>query len=197
MFIKAILTFGVVFATLTFNSGQVNLTGVKCIVEGERAASRAAAVGYKNGKVYLCNAHCADAFKQGAELDEDAKFIIKANHQLVLTGQYIQKVCPISGDPVDEIFSLTVGAAKIGFSCAQSRAEVTQLKTIEEKVTLLFSDAAFDKAFAPKSLEAFLAEAKQQATPKREVSGNVDAAQRGKKSELVAERSLEKASTKK
>ena len=156
MFIKAILSFGVVFATLTFVP-QVNLTGIKCVVEGERAALQSAAVKYKDGMVFLCNDRCVETFKKDLESAADAKFTTKANHQLVLTGQYVQKGCPVTGKPVDEIFSVTVSAVKVGFSCADCRAKITDLKTIEEKVELLFSDAAFEKAFGPKEIKLALA----------------------------------------
>ena len=148
MFIKTILSFSVLVAAITFAPDQTDLTGIKCVVEGDRAAVESVAVDHKDGKVYLCCNHCADAFKKDVQLAEEAKFTTKANHQLVLTGQYVQKGCPFSGDAVDENFSLTVGAVKIGFCCADCQKKIDGLKTIEEKVELLFSDSAFNKAFA-------------------------------------------------
>ena len=152
MLIKTILCYGVVFATLTFTP-YIDLTGIKCVVEGDRAAVNSAAVDYKDAKVYLCSEHCADAFKEDTYLAKDAKFSIKANHQLVLTGQYIQKACPLSGDPLDESFSSTVAGVKIGFSCIESQMQIDKLSNIEEKVELLFSDSAFKRAFVRANTE--------------------------------------------
>ena len=196
MFIKIILCYSVVVATLSLPPSQVDLTGIKCVVEGERAAIQSAAADYKNGKVYLSSDHCADAFKKDAEEPDDAKFAIKANHQLVLTGQYVQKGCPITGEAVDENLSMTLGAVKIGFSSAASQAKIDQLETFEEKATLLFSDAAFDIAFAPRKVVE-LAGTIETGMPGQEVAGKVDATEGDQKSELVAERPVEKASTKK
>jgi len=171
MFIKAILTFGVVFATLTYAPEQIDLTGIKCVVEGDRNAVGSATADYKDGKIYLCCDRCARTFSKDAELAEDAKFATKANHQLVLTGQYVQKFCPVSGNALDENFGLTVGAVEIGFSGADCQAKIEQLKTIEEKVALLFSDSTFDKAFGLKVVEVNLTDVKPM-MPEKSVAVN-------------------------
>lgn len=196
MIIKTILCYSVVVATLSLPPSQVDLTGIKCVVQGQRPAVQTAVVGYKNGTIYLCCDRSADDFEQDIELFEDAKFTIKANHQLVLTGQYVQKVCPISGEAVDEIFSTSVGAVKIGFACADCRAKVTQLQTIEEKVELLFSNEAFDKAFEPKAVVASLTNVESGAAVRQQVSG-IDAQESSKETQRVAERSAEEAPAKK
>lgn len=196
MLVKIVLCYSVIVATLTLPQPQVDLTGIKCVVQGERSAIQTATVGYKNGRIYLCSDHCAEAFKQDVELAADARFAVKANHQLVLTGQYVQKVCPISGKAVDEIHNLTIAAVEIGFGCAQCRAKVSELETIEEKVALLFSDEAFEKAFVPKPVEASLAYTQSNSAPKPKGGSNVSRKEE-KVSQLVAERPVEKTSEKK
>lgn len=169
MLIKAILSFGVVVAALTFAPQQDDLTGIKCVVKGQRAAVASAAVDYKDGKVYLCCESCAAAFKKDLELADDAKFSVKANHQLVLTGQYVQKGCPFSGGAVDENLISTVAGVAFGFCCADCQKKIDDLKTIEEKVALLFSESAFNKAFSPKQPEINLTGVKCMMMPKKDV----------------------------
>ena len=172
MLIKSIFSFCVVVATLVFAPGQEDLTGIKCVVEGDRAAVASAAVDYKDGKVYLCCDHCADAFKKDAKLAKDAKFTVKANHQLVLTGQYVQKGCPFSDDAIDEKLTSTVAGVEIGFSCADCQNKIEGLKTIEEKVALLFSDSSFNKAFALKQPEVDLTGVKCMMMPEKAVAAD-------------------------
>ena len=158
MLIKSIFSICVVVATLSLAPGQQDLTGIKCVVEGKRSAVASKAVDYKDGKVYLCCDHCADVFKKDAKLAKDAKFSVKANHQLVLTGQYVQSACPFSDKAIDQNLTSTVAGVEIGFSCADCQSKIDGLKTIEEKVALLFSDPAFSKVFTVKQSEDDAAE---------------------------------------
>jgi len=170
MVIKSFFSLCVAVATLAFVPGQDDLTGIKCVVEGDRAAVANKAVAYKDGKVYLCCDHCADAFKKDATLAKEAKFSVKANHQLVLTGQYVQKGCPFSDDAIDENLTSTVAGIEIGFSCPDCQSKIDGLKTVEEKVALLFSEAAFSKAFALKQPEVDLTGLKCMMMPEKAVS---------------------------
>ncbi len=169
MFIKSILGIGALVAALTFAPQPDDLTGIKCVVKGKRAAVASTAVQYKDGKVYLCCGSCAEAFKKDVELADKAKFTVKANHQLVLTGQYVQKGCPFSGGAVDENLSSTVGGVEVGFCCADCQAKIDGLETIEEKVALLFSDSSFNKAFGLKETKIDLTGVKCMMMPAKDV----------------------------
>jgi len=170
MVIKSFFSLCVAVATLAFAPGQDDLTGIKCVVDGDRAAVASKAVDYKDGKVYLCCDRCADAFKKDTKLAKNAKFSVKANHQLVLTGQYVQESCPFSDDAIDENLTSTVAGIEIGFSCADCQSKIDGLKTVEEKVALLFSEAAFNKAFALKQPEIDLTGVKCMMRPEKAVS---------------------------
>ena len=130
---------------------EQDLAGIKCIVNGKKAASVESFVQYKYGKVYFCNDDCAETFKEDLKLKGDAKFTLMANHQLVLTGQYVQKGCPMSGAKIVDEFKINVGGIKVGFCCEGCRDNVAKKETLAKKAAFVFSPAAFRKAFEKKS----------------------------------------------
>ena len=75
---------------------------LKCVVSG-KAVDKANAVAYKKGEVYFCCQNCPKAFEK-----DTAKFATKANHQLVLTEQYEQTKCPITGQKLNPEQHVTV-----------------------------------------------------------------------------------------
>lgn len=177
MFTKSILSFALVVAALTFSPQESDLTGIKCILNGKKAASKDAAVDYKKAKVYFCCEHCADTFKkdtfdEGMKLKEKAKFTTKANHQLVLTSQFVQKACPISGRPVDETKVVKVAGAKVGMCCGGCVKKIEGLEKLEDKVNLVFTEEAFKKGFKLKEPEIDLANVKCMMMPKKAVSAD-------------------------
>ena len=82
-----------VFLSSTLAVGQ-DLVGVKCVVSGDEQAVADASVDYKEGKVYFCCEDCQAKFQEAMKQNENP-YAVKANHQLVLSGQYVQKHCPI------------------------------------------------------------------------------------------------------
>ena len=140
-------TLSLILAFLVMATGQAigqELTDVKCVISGKPATADAMAE-YRGGKVYMCCDKCVAAFREKAK-----DFAVKANHQLLLTGQFVQKACPVSGQPVAKDIKLTVGAVEVAFADADSLKKVEGLGTVEEKVALIFADQAFEKAFALK-----------------------------------------------
>jgi YHS domain-containing protein len=127
-------------------SDDVSLEGVKCIVTGKAAARADHGVEYKQGKVYLCCANCVAAYTKAPE-----KYAVKANHQLVLTGQYEQKSCPISGGKIDPDITADVGGVKVAFCCQECKRKVESAEGIEEKVKLIFDEEHFAQGFVEKS----------------------------------------------
>jgi hypothetical protein len=153
----------ILFVALSLSAAvnaQEDLTGIKCVVRGAKAATAEASVEYKEGKVYFCCEHCADEFREDVKLKDKAKHTLKANHQLLLTGQYVQKGCPSSGGAIDENLVAEVGGTKIGFCCEDCCNKVKNAKNLEAKANLVFTDSAFKKAFEKKRTEINLADVK-------------------------------------
>lgn len=112
-----------------------------CPVSGKPAVAEQA-VDYKGAKVHLCCPGCPGAFK-----GEAAKFAAKANHQLVLSGQFQQTKCPLSGGDVKDGTEVDVSGVKVKFCCNNCQGKVAGAKG-GDQVDQVFKDAAFDKSFA-------------------------------------------------
>lgn len=115
----------------------------KCPVSGKDALEDKS-VAYKGGKVYFCCAGCPDAFKK-----DTAKFASKANQQLVATKQASQAKCPLSGGKLNPETKIDVAGTDVCFCCNNCKGKV-EAKTGDDQIDLVFSDAAFKKAFEVK-----------------------------------------------
>jgi YHS domain-containing protein len=120
-------------------AADLKLDGVKCLVAGGQPAKAANASDYKGGKVFFCCGNCQKKFDAAP-----AALSVKANHQLVLTGQAKQSKCPLSGGPCKEDKVVEVGGAKVFFCCDNCKGKVAGAKG-DEQAALVFSDAAFEK----------------------------------------------------
>jgi YHS domain-containing protein len=126
-------------AVTVYAAEEVKLEGIKCLVNPKAPAKAANAVEYKGGHVYFCCQNCPKAFKA-----DTAKFAAKANHQLVATGQAKQEACPFSGQPIDPDTAIKVEGASVAFCCANCKGKAEKS---DDKITLIFADKSFDKAF--------------------------------------------------
>ena len=123
---------------------EVKLEGITCVV-APKAAKADKTAAYKEGNVYFCCGNCLGKFTAAPE-----KFTEKANMQLVATKQYKQKSCPLSGGKLNPETLTKVGDAEVAFCCNNCKGKVDAAEDAE-KLTLVFSDKAFEKAgFAPK-----------------------------------------------
>jgi uncharacterized C2H2 Zn-finger protein len=113
---------------------------LKCPVSGH-PASKEHAVKYKDGEVYLCCDKCPAAFKADTK-----KYAVKANEQLVSSGQYKQVKCPLSGEDINPAASAKVAGINVAFCCDNCKGKVAKLKG-KARADMVFSDAAFAKAF--------------------------------------------------
>jgi hypothetical protein len=114
-----------------------------CPVSGKPALQDKTAE-YKNGKVYFCCENCPKAFAK-----DSAKFAVKANQQLVATGQTNQLKCPLSGGKINPDATSEVGGVKVSFCCNDCKGKVDGAKG-DAQAELVFSDTAFEKAFEVK-----------------------------------------------
>lgn len=113
----------------------------KCIVAGDPAAKEDKFSEYKGGKVYFCCDGCKGKFDK-----EPAKFAVKANAQLVSTGQAKQTMCPIAGKPINADKTVEVAGVKVAFCCDGCKGKVAGA-TGDAQAALVFSDEAFKKGF--------------------------------------------------
>ncbi len=121
-----------------------DLTGVKCIVNGNAAAKVNKSSEYLDGHVYFCCGNCKSKFDADSE-----EFVVKANHQLALTGQYVQVASPMGGKCAEGM-SVNVGGVEICFSNKKQMKKVADAPDLAAKAEMVFSKKAFGKAFKPK-----------------------------------------------
>lgn len=113
---------------------------LKCPVSGN-PVSKDAAVEYKDAKLYFCCSGCIPKFKE-----EPAKYQAKANEQLVLSGQFKQVGCPLTGGKVNEATKTKVCGVDVCFCCKNCQAKVAKAEP-KAQCEMVFIKG-FDKAFA-------------------------------------------------
>jgi YHS domain-containing protein len=113
---------------------------LKCLVSGA-PASKDTAVDYKGGKVYFCCSGCVPKFKE-----DIAKYQAKANEQLVLSGQFKQIACPLTGAKVNEATKTKVCGVEVCFCCKNCQSKVAKADP-KAQCEMVFVKG-FDKAFA-------------------------------------------------
>lgn len=129
------------------DAAKIDLKDVKCPVSGGPAKEEGA-VEYKGAKVFCCCTNCPKKFASETE-----KFAAKANLQLVQTKQFVQKCCPLANKPVNDEKSVTIGGVVVKFCCDGCKGKVEKASD-DEKMTMVFADKVFDKAFGlPKKAE--------------------------------------------
>jgi len=131
------------FVAVSANSQEKKEFKADCPVSG-KPAKESIHADYKGGKVYFCCDGCPGPFAK-----DTAKFAVKANHQLVVTGQATQAKCPLTGGPLNAEKTVNVGGVKVQFCCEKCQGKVAAAKA-EDQLGLVFSDAAFEKAFTVK-----------------------------------------------
>jgi YHS domain-containing protein len=134
-------------AGATVVAADAELTGVKCVV-ADKAATEGKSADYRGGKVYFCCGGCAGKFAADTK-----KYAEKANHQLVATKQFAQKACPFSGGELNPETAVTVAGVSVAFCCNNCKGKVESAEDDAAKLTLVFGDKAFEKAFQKKAAD--------------------------------------------
>lgn len=137
MIVACAVTFAVVAA-----SDAQDLSGIKCVVNGDQSASVDASIEYQGGRVYVCCKECVKQFEKDSK-----KFAARANHQLVLTGQYRQSKCPINDTDFDPEVTANVGGTSIAFCCQGCLKKVNDTQDMAERAELVFGSKVFKKSF--------------------------------------------------
>ncbi len=119
-----------------------SLLAARCPVT-EDSVSKEFSVDYLGGKVYFCSDECADKFKA-----RKTEYEAQANAQLVVTGQFRQIRCPVSGDEFARGIKTKVCGVDVYFCSADCLKKVKRASA-DDRAELVFVKG-FDKGFAMK-----------------------------------------------
>lgn len=124
------------------NAADDATANLKCPVSG-KAVNAEKFSDYNGGKVYFCCDNCKGKFDK-----DSAAFTAKANAQLVASGQFAQKACPLSGGKTKEGTEVEVAGVKVAFCCPNCQGKVSKAAA-DDQLKLVFADG-FAKGFAKK-----------------------------------------------
>ena len=144
-FYKAMSIILVAMVSLNAGDKDEKKHEVTCVVSGE-TIDKTEYSNYKKGKVYFCCGGCKSDFEEDA-----SKFTSAANYQLVATGQYVQGSCPLTARKNKADKELAVDGLSVTFCCNNC---LKKAKKSTDKVSMLFSDATFDKSFGKPNSDA-------------------------------------------
>ncbi|MBX3444444.1 MAG: YHS domain-containing protein [Planctomyces sp.] len=113
---------------------------LKCPVSGAKVKMDQT-VEHNGAKVYFCCENCPKAFKA-----DTAKYAVKANAQIVASGQATQVKCPLSGGKLNPDAKSTVSGVEVQFCCNNCKGKVDKA-TGDDQLALVFSDEAFKKGY--------------------------------------------------
>ncbi|MBA2113718.1 hypothetical protein [Bremerella alba] len=129
-------------AAVSLVAAEIDLEGVKCIMNPKAAAKADKSLEYKGGEVFFCCNNCPKGFTKKLEA-KDKTVMAKANHQLVATAQAKQEHCPFTGGPMNK--ELTVDGATVKFCCNNCKGKAETMDG-DEQLTALFGEEAWEKA---------------------------------------------------
>ena len=132
----------VTLLTVSLFAAEVDLDGVKCVMNPKAAAKADKNLEYKGGHVYFCCDNCPKGFTAKIEA-KDKLVAAKGNKQLIQTGQAKQAKCPFTGGPMK--VKLTIADADIQVCCNNCKAKAEGMEG-EEQLVALYGDDAFKKA---------------------------------------------------
>ncbi|MEM7558344.1 MAG: PQQ-binding-like beta-propeller repeat protein [Planctomycetota bacterium] len=112
---------------------------VSCVVEPGKEIQKDISVDYKEGKLYFSSETALKTYQA-----DPSKYEAFANHQLVVTKQYVQQTCPLSGEEPDE-FSATVSiaGAKIEVLCPECAKDILK-EPRAEQIEMVFDAEGFE-----------------------------------------------------
>ena len=113
--------------------------GLKCFIMKKRKVKEKYAVDYRDAKLFLCCKSCVKRFGKTPE-----KYEAKANHQLVLTGQFVQKACPVSGESVDAGNVLEIAGVDVRFAASNHLDSIAKME-VDDQIQAIFGEDGFEK----------------------------------------------------
>ena len=139
-----VATFGFLFVQ---EGDGPDLKGVKCVVNGDRGVDANFNVEYGGGTVYFCCRGCVKKFKADQAAETPA-LSTKANHQLVVTGQFTQESCPLTGEALVAEHVANVGGVEVSFCCGDCITKIENAEGMEAKAEMVFGNEPFARGFA-------------------------------------------------
>ncbi len=130
-----------IFTFEKHSKNKDSFANAKCLISGD-SIDKTEFLKYKDGKIYFCCEMCKADFQNG----KSNKFTSKANYQLVSTGQYIQKSCPMTGKGIDKTKTVSIGELNVAFCCNGCKSKTEGKK---DKAEFIFANNVFDKTFSP------------------------------------------------
>ena len=124
-------------------------TGLKCFMMPKKSVRSKYTVCHNGGTVFLCCSKCYRRY-----IREPDTYAAQCNHQLMITGQFEQKKCPLSGGAADAAHQVEVAGVVVKLGDAATKAKVDAAADDKAKVAMLFSDERFVAAFAKKTKPA-------------------------------------------
>ena len=119
--------------------------GIKCIIDGNQQCRIEHSIEFNwdqksvdkkcLGKIFFSSQHAAKRFQARVvdklKLDQqpDSSLLLKANHQLTLTGQVEQQRCPLTGKSIAPEHQLLIAGVKVCFHDAAAKNKVELLET--------------------------------------------------------------------
>jgi hypothetical protein len=136
----AIVVSAVVVSAAVGTAAVKEPSAAACPVSGKGCNPEKSA-DFAGGKVYFCCGNCEKAFAT-----DSAPFVAKAHHQLVSTGQLVQKGCPFSGGAVKAGTEVGIDGVEVGFCCNNCKGKVEKASGAD-RITMVFGN--IEKGFAP------------------------------------------------
>ena len=138
--------------------------GVKCIIDGNQQCRIEHSVEFNwdqnsvdqkcLGKIFFSSQHAANQFQarvvKKLKLDQqpDSSLLLKANHQLVLTGQVKQQRCPLTGKSIDQEHQLLIAGVSVYFHDAVAKNKIESLESTWRRAKQVFTAPVFAKSFS-------------------------------------------------
>ena len=138
--------------------------GVKCIVDGSQQCRIEHTVEFNwdkksadkkcLGKIFFSSQHAANQFQarvvKKLKLDQqpDSSLLLKANHQLALTGQVKQQRCPLTGKSIDREHQLLIAGLNVCFHDVATKNKVESLESTWQRAEQVFTPQMFAKSFS-------------------------------------------------
>lgn len=138
--------------------------GIKCIIDGNQQCRIEHSIEFNwdqksvdkkcLGKIFFSSQHAAKRFQARVvdklKLDQqpDSSLLLKANHQLTLTGQVEQQRCPLTGKSIAPEHQLLIAGVKVCFHDAAAKNKVELLETTWHRAERVFASQVFAKSFS-------------------------------------------------
>ena len=138
--------------------------GIKCIIDGNQQCRTEHTVEFNwdkeskgkkcFGKIFFSSQDAADQFQTHVisklELGQqpDYLLLLRANHQLALTGQVKQQLCPITEKSIDSEHQLLIAGVKIHFHDAAAKNKVESQEATWQRAKQVFAPPVFARSFS-------------------------------------------------